>query len=166
MSGREKECLLLAMGRAYEGDESAGLIAARELARDFLQSVDIVESAEPAGIHLLDIMEGYSRALLLDVITTGHEPFGTIHEYSADDVCHEVDPSPHYEGLCDVLSMARRFEIPFPAEVLVLAIEIDPEESGGDQLSPEIEMAMPTFISRAARILEMWRQTPSLKVTS
>ncbi len=166
MSGREKEILLLAMGRAYEGDESAGLIAARELARDFHGSVDVVESAEPAGLHLLDILEGYSRALLLDVISGGHEPFGTIHEYSADDVCHAVNPSPHYEGLCDVLSMARRFEIPFPSEVLVLAMEIEDNPDAGNTLSPEIETSMPSFIGRAARILEMWRRAPSLKVVS
>lgn len=166
MSGRDKENLLLAMGRAYEGDESAGLIAARELARDFANSTDVVESAEPAGLHLLEMMEGYSRALLLDVITSGHEPFGTIHEYSADDVCHEVNPSPHYEGLCEVLSMARRFEIPFPSEVIVLAIEIEGIPSHDDRLSPEIEAAMPAFISRAARILELWRRVPSLKAIS
>lgn len=166
MNGREKDILLLAMGRAYEGDESAGLIAARELARDFGNNVDVVESAEPAGLHLLGVMEGYNRALLLDVITSGHEPFGTIHEYSADDVCHEVEPSPHYEGLCDVLSMARRFEIPFPSEVLVLAMEIEDSPDAGDRLNPEIEAAMPAFIGRAARILEMWRRAPSLKVIS
>lgn len=165
MNSREKENLVLALGRDNGGDEAAGLIAARELSRDFEQSFDIIESEEGGGFRLLEMLAGYSRALLLDTVTTGHGPAGQIYEYSAEDICHEVDPSPHYEGLCDVISMARRFEIPFPAEVRVLAMEIEAIPAYDDQLSPDVEAAMPRFLSRASRILEEWRQCPSLKTT-
>lgn len=166
MSSREKENLVLALGRDNGGDEAVGLIAARELARLFDRNFDFIESSEEGGFHLLEIMSGYTRALLLDTVASGHGPAGMVYEYSADDVCHEVDPSPHYEGLCDVISMARRFEIPFPLEVRVLAMEIEAVPVDDDRLSTDVEMAMPRYLSRASRILEAWRECPSLKSIS
>lgn len=47
-------------------------------------SVDIVESGG-GGLDLLDVLEGYDRAVLLDAILTGKHPPGTILEFSAED---------------------------------------------------------------------------------
>lgn len=163
MSHRSKMNLVLALGADPECDEGIGLIAAGELERDFGDVAEVVESEGPAGLHLLELMQDYERALLLDSVRSGHGPAGTIWEYSADDICHEVEPSPHYEGLCEVLTMARRFEIPFPAEVRVLAMEIGPPDAAERGLSAPVEAAMAGYLGRAACILEAWRRARTLQ---
>ena len=62
--------LVLGLGNDILGDEAVGLLAARRLRALLPESVDVVESGG-GGLDLLDVLEGYDRAILLDSILTG-----------------------------------------------------------------------------------------------
>jgi hydrogenase maturation protease len=155
---REGKTLLLALGNDILGDDGAGLAAARRLEGACLPSVDVVLSSE-AGLALIDLMEGYERALLLDSVVTGAAPPGTVHEFSPSDFRRVTAPSPHYAGLPEVLQLAERLEIPFPREIRVLALEVEDPYRITECLTPAVERSIPAFVEAARRILEGWRCT-------
>jgi hydrogenase maturation protease len=81
MNERSARILVLALGNDLLGDDGVGLEAARQIAGQVDGSVDVVETGE-AGLALLELMEGYECALLIDSVVTGRYPPGTVIEFS------------------------------------------------------------------------------------
>ncbi len=158
MSERAAKTLLLALGNDILGDDGVGFAAARELSARFAPQVDVVCSSE-AGLALLELLEGYDRALLLDAVMTGNGPVGTVHEFAPSDFRKVIAPSPHYAGLPEVLALAQRLEVPVPQELRVLALEVEDPYQIREGLTPGVARALPHFVARASEILEGWRCT-------
>lgn len=147
--------LILALGNDIMGDDAAGLIAARELKKEFGMDVDIFEVSS-AGFSLVDILEGYHKVLILDSIPSSGESGGSIIELQKEDLKKQYSISPHYVGIPELIELANRLEIKFPYEFKALAIEI--KESGviREGLSEEIESKIPILKERASRIIKGW----------
>jgi len=148
--------LVLAMGNDLLGDDGVALFAARELKKLIpSETIDVIETSE-AGLVLMEIMTGYHKAIILDCVQTRQEPYGTIIEFGVEDFRRIVAPSPHYAGLPEVLSMAERLHIPFPKEIKILAIEVVNPFEFKEELSPEVNNALPLFINKTKSIIEQW----------
>jgi hydrogenase maturation protease len=154
---RRSANLVLALGNDLLGDDGVGLLAARALAADWAEDAEIVESGE-SGLALLELLEGYRRTLLLDAIQTCQAPPGTVLELRPEDFDCTEAPSPHYAGLPDVIAMARRLGIDFPAEIRILALEVENPCDFRQTLTPAVERAMPRYIEQARRVLTQWRE--------
>jgi hydrogenase maturation protease len=147
--------LVLALGNDVMGDDGVGLAAARELRGRYPDSVDVVESGE-AGLALLELLEGYDRALLVDSIQTGrHEP-GTVLSLPRDALRAVAAPSPHYAGLPEVFDLARRLNVSLPREIEVLAVEVKDPYTVREGLTAEVASAVPRVVERASAILDGW----------
>jgi hydrogenase maturation protease len=146
--------VVLGLGNDILGDDAVGLVTARRLRAVLPATVDVIESG--GGLDLLDLLEGYDRALLLDAILTGKHPPGTIFEFAAADLKNEHAPSPHYAGLSTVLRLADSLEIHFPSIFQIVAVEIENPYEVIEALSARVEAAIPSVISRARSILEGW----------
>jgi hydrogenase maturation protease len=155
MNTRQPDTLVLALGNDLLGDDGAGLAATRILKQEYGESVQFLESSE-AGLALLEFMEGYRRVLLLDTVSTGCRPVGSLMEYSPEELGTVLAPSPHYAGLPEVLQMAERFGFAFPKEILILAIEIAPPCEFREGLTPAIERALPSLVAKARNQLKQW----------
>jgi len=147
--------LVLALGNDLLGDDGVGLAAARLLREDLPPHVD-VEETPTGGLDLLDWMEGRERVLLLDAVVSGRHPPGTVLELTRGDFKTGSLPSPHYAGLPDVLALAERLGIPFPRDLRVLAMEVEPPRELGTGLSPVVRAALPGFVDRARRLIRAW----------
>jgi len=147
--------LVLGLGNDILGDDAVGLLAARRLRASLPASVDVLESAG-GGLDLLDLLEGYGRALILDAIATGEHPPGTLLEFSAADFQKVIAPSPHFAGLPELLQMARQLTIPFPETISVLACEVADSYQIREGLSPSADAALPAVVARAERIVASW----------
>lgn len=156
MRTSKRRILLLALGNDILGDDGVGFAVARTLKKEFQEEVEIVESSE-AGLALLEILEGYECALLLDAVVTGGCPPGSILEFLPEDFQKVLAPSPHYAGIPEVLQMAERLGIPFPKEIRILALEVEDPYEFREGLSPSVEKALPAFVERARQVLEGWR---------
>ena len=152
---RRAPVLVLALGNDILGDDGVGFLAARALRGEFDGAVDFVETGE-AGLALVEFLEGYTQALLLDSLASGtHEP-GTVVEFSADDFRRVVAPSPHYAGLPEVLELAARLGVEMPADLRILAMEVEDPFTVREGLTDAVERAMPSFVARAREVLEAW----------
>lgn len=152
--------LVLALGNDILGDDAAGLLAARELRSEFGSCVDVVETGE-AGLALLELMEGYDRALLLDAAVTGKHAPGTVIEFAPNDFSKVAAPSPHYAGLPEVLQLARRMQIAFPSDIRIVALEVRDPFTIREVLTPEVAAALPEYLAYAREILIDWVAQPA-----
>lgn len=156
MNAPAHSVLVLALGNDLLGDDAVGLIAARHLQAAFANDFHFVE-ASGGGLDLLDALEGYRRALLLDSIHTGlHEP-GTILELSREDFQSVAAGSPHYVGLPEALHLAEQLGMMTPHDLRILAMEVENPFDFRQGLSPSVARALPDFMERAKRILVKWR---------
>jgi hydrogenase maturation protease len=152
--------LVLALGNDILGDDAVGFLAARELRAEFGEMADVVESGE-AGLALIELMEGYDRAILLDAAMTGRYDPGTVIEFKPCEFSRLTAPSPHYAGLPEVLDLARRLELRFPTEIVILALEVVDPFTIRESLTPVVEAALPEYIRRAREVLAAWTTTPA-----
>jgi hydrogenase maturation protease len=155
MASRQREALLLALGNSLMGDDGVALLAARALRRKYREEIDIDESPV-AGFALLDLLTGYSRALIIDASATGNAPPGTIREFTQEDFRGEASATPHCAGLPDVLALGIRLGVPLPAEIRILGMEIEPDEVIREGLGPAAAGSLPEFLRRAGEILDAW----------
>lgn len=155
MTEQRPRILILGLGNDILGDDAVGLLAARRLRAFLPESVDVLESAG-GGLELLDILEGYDRALLLDSIVTGRSAPGTILEFSSDDFQKVVASSPHYAGVPELLQMARQLRIPFPETIRILAVEVEDPYQIREGLTDSAAQALPALVMRARQVLESW----------
>lgn len=112
-----------------------------------------MESAE-TGLALLDLLEGYDRAVLLDAMFTGRHPPGTILEFGPSDLKMSPAPSNHFAGLPEMFRLADRLGMHFPKEVRIVAMEVDNPVVFRQALTPEARKALPAFAERARQLLE------------
>ena len=152
----KKRILILGLGNDLLGDDGVGLVAARGLRENISEDVEVVESRE-AGLALLDFMEGRDRVLLLDAVSTGRHPPGTILEYAPEDFCRTPAPSPHFAGIPELFRLAEELELSFPREVRILAMEVEIRWTFREGLTDAAQKSLPGLMEKAGRILEGWR---------
>jgi len=148
--------VVLALGNDILGDDGIGFHAARHIRSQSLDGVDVVETGE-AGLALLDHLEGYDRALILDAIATGQCRPGTVLSWQRKDFKDIVSPSPHFSGLPELMNLAERVGMHFPKDIRVLAMEVDDPTVFRETLTPEAQKALPELVMRARSVLtEEW----------
>jgi len=149
--------VVVGLGNELLGDDAIGLIATQAIRKECAELADFVE-CNLHGLALLDVLTDYGHAIIIDAIHTGRHKPGTILRFSPDDLRSIPSSSPHYASLAEVISIARRLELDFPEEIVILAVEIEgPPEIGG-QLSKEVANSIPGLIERSKRTLEVWKQ--------
>ncbi|MCX7626522.1 MAG: hydrogenase maturation protease [Candidatus Sumerlaeaceae bacterium] len=149
---RTARVIALALGNDILGDDAVGFLAARALKNEFPSGVDFVETGE-AGLALVELLEGYERALLLDACVTGLHDVGTVLEFFPEHLGRVVAPSPHYAGLPEVLYLAERLGLEFPKEIRILAMEVEDPFTVREGLTPRVLEALPHYIARTRDVL-------------
>jgi hydrogenase maturation protease len=147
--------LIIALGNDILGDDGVAIEAANVLKKYLPVDTDI-EEVFGGGFELLDLLEGREKALIIDSVSTGYEPPGTIFQLTSNDFMGNLFVSPHYIGLPEVLSTAKLLSIPLPDDIKILAMEISPEIKIIKELSPPILEKLPLFIEKAKAIIEKW----------
>ena len=105
-----------------------------------------------------NLKTGDGVAELLDAILTGRHPAGTVLEFSQADFHGTIGPSPHYAGLPEVLRLADCLAIPVPADLCVLAMEVEDPYQIREGLSRPVDEALSSYVLRARQILDGWQR--------
>jgi hydrogenase maturation protease len=151
----DRSILVLGIGNDILGDDAVGIIAARALKEKYGRVVDI-EEAPTGGFALMEYLEGYDRAVLLDAVVTGKHSPGSVIEFTKEDFKNCIGTSPHYVGLPEVFRLADGIGLHFPEELCVFAMEVENPYDFGYFLSPSTEHALPEFIRAVEAKLDQW----------
>jgi len=150
------DILVVALGNYIMGDDAAGLVVGKHLKKIFDDKIDIFEISS-AGLELMDVLEGYRKALIIDSIPSNHPGPSRILELGEEDFSRNITCSPHYMGLPETLELAKRLELDFPEEIKMLVLEITEHGVIREGLSAEIEKHIPQFVEKACEILNLWQ---------
>jgi len=109
-----------------------------------------------SGLALMDILIGYDKSIIIDAISTGQIPPGTITELSPSDLGSTKAPSPHYSGLPEMITLADELGLEFPQEIKIYAIEVADPHSFGGSLTPSVKKALDLLLEKVVVQLYSW----------
>ena len=141
--------LVLGIGNLILRDDGIGPRLIQEL-RDIIIDSDIVlQETSLAGIHLMEMLVGFDRAIIVDSIMSGGEPgkvyLLTLQDFSAQ---HESVCLHHNMDLFQAIELGKALAQPMPAEVSVVAIEAKDVTNFGEGLTQEVERAIPIALEQ------------------
>lgn len=152
--------LILGLGNPLLKDDSVGLRVVQIL-RETLPENDSLEISEDywGGLRLMERMVGYDRAVIVDAILTGSKP-GTIHVLSPEDVPTQRSASAHDVNLPTALALGRQAgaHLPDSQDILLIGIEAADVQTFDEDLSPEVEAALPDAVNAVLYALEMEKE--------
>jgi hydrogenase maturation protease len=149
--------LVLGLGNPLLRDDSIGLRVAQAM-RPLLSDHQEITVAEDywGGLRLMERMIGYDRAIIIDAILTGSKP-GTIHRLSPGSIATQRSTSSHDVNLTTALQVGRESNAHLPRDenIHLIGIEAKDIETFDEQLSPELELAVPAAVRAVLQALEL-----------
>jgi hydrogenase maturation protease len=143
--------LVIGLGSPLLTDDSVGLKVAQEVRRQLTPDGDVtVDEDVRGGLHLMERLTGYDRAIIVDAIVTGAAP-GTIHQLTPDDIPTQRSASQHDVNLPTALELGRQLGVHLPAskDILLVGIEADDILTFSEECTPPVAAAIP----RAAQVV-------------
>jgi len=95
---------------------------------------------------------------VIDAVSTGRHPVGSVLEFAPEDLGPVVAPSPHYSGLPEILALARQLEVSFPEEIKIFAVETADMTTIGGSLSQPVAAAITPLTERVMTQIRQWRK--------
>lgn len=156
------ETLVVGLGNELISDDGFGP-AVVEACRAALAAREGValESAAVAGFHLLDLIVGHRRVLIVDVVQTGDHPPGTLLRWPLEHAsAARTLGGSHQTDLQTTLVLGRSLGYEMPGEITVLVAEALDLETIREELSPALAAAVP----RAVSLVREWVETGTMSL--
>ncbi len=148
--------MIIGLGNPILGDDSAGILAVRELKEKRKSSHEKVEIKEfyVGGIRLLEELMDYEKAVIVDAII-GDRPGnvrlierGTLSSKGHGSTIHDV-------SISQALDLAEKSGLRLP-ELRIIGIEILPPTEFTENPSPEVEKGIKEAAKMVEKIMEGW----------
>ncbi len=108
-----------------------------------------VERLAVGGLRLMEQMIGYDAAILIDAISLGQQPVGSLYSYSLESLpTYPVGHlySAHDTTLQVALEMGRNFVAKLPDPIWVIGVEVAPTFIFSESLTPSVMAAVPCTV--------------------
>lgn len=141
--------LILGLGNPILSDDAAGLEVARRvhtlLGR---KDIDLIEAAT-AGLQTLQLLLGYERAVIIDVIPD-EEHIGKVYRLSPQQFGDPSSGATHGVGLGQAIQWGRKAGLDVPQTVTIYAIAVKDPWTFGEKLTPQMAKALPAVVREIA----------------
>jgi hydrogenase maturation protease len=148
--------LILYMGNPIVKNDQVGLIVGSQIAA-FYSSRPNVEVKEFGGspLDLVSDIQGYDRLILIDSISTGRHPVGSVTLFGEEEIlAGGGDVYLHGMNLSEALKLCRRIQLPFPGELHLIGIEAGVIYQFDENLSAELRDELPRTMLEVREIIE------------
>ncbi len=146
--------LILGLGNTLLTDDGVGVYAARR-ASELIGTEDIIDikEAEIAGFALLDLLEGYDRAIIIDALNRpGHSP-GEISIHSVDDFSSTSHlTTGHQIDLPTAVELGKQLDRTVPRKIRIVCVQVADDRTLGEQCTPAVEKAIEPAAKLAVEI--------------
>jgi hydrogenase maturation protease len=142
--------IVLGLGNTILSDDGVGVYTARALRDELAGRADIVE-AELAGFDLVELLEGYERAVIIDAIELDGETPGTVFRLAPGDM--RITPrlvSFHDIDIVTALALGKRLGLEMPAEVVIYAVQVEDALTLGEECLPSVGAVIPALTAEIA----------------
>ena len=146
--------ILVGLGNPILTDDGVGVKVAYEIEARLNgnrpKNLTITE-ASVGGLRLMELLEGYDRAIIVDAIQTrGENPPGTIYTLTLDDL-RRVSPTQHSASAHDTspvtaLDAGQQLGMHLPQEIRLFAVEVENIIDFSEQPTPRVAAAIPQVV--------------------
>jgi hydrogenase maturation protease len=165
-SNEGMKTLVIGLGNPILGDDGVGWHVANQILNYNLPIT--VECCSVGGLSLMEQMIGYEQVILIDAITTGRAPTGTVTSFPLESIPDGFDghlSSPHDTSLQMALRVGDSMGANLPDQVTVIAIEAHNLYEFSEQLTPPVAAAVPEAVRMVMDIVTVAiTQTRQLKM--
>ncbi len=153
--GPAAPAVVLGIGNELLGDDGAGVVAARRLAKLPIPGVDVLDGGT-LGLMLMPYIAGRQAVLVLDAVSHAHGTPGDVVVIGDSDVRrgHGVRATAHDIGLVDALSAAELAGCA-PARIALIGI-VPAEITEHWGLSPVVGSRVGAMVDAARAVLAEW----------
>jgi len=144
------------MGNPIVKNDQVGLIVGSQIAA-FYSSRPNVDVKEFGGspLDLVSDIQGYDRLILIDSISTGQHPIGSVTLFGEEEIlAGGGDVYLHGMNLSEALKLCRRMQLPFPEELHLIGIEAGVIYEFDENLSAELRDELPWTTLEVRKIIE------------
>jgi hydrogenase maturation protease len=148
--------VVIGLGNPILTDDSVGIKVSRAIKKHLSHqgesamendTIDIKE-VYAGGIRLMDAMTGYDRACIVDAMVTGRFRPGEVSEFALDELCSTRNiVCTHDTNLSTAIELGRMLDLHLPSTIKIWGIEACDVTSFGEDLTDEIEHAVPVAVS-------------------
>ncbi len=147
---------IIGVGNAWRGDDAAGLLVARRLTEEPHAGVEVAECRGTADA-VQEAWKGAAAVIVVDAVVAGGPP-GAIYRFDAhgDGVPAALSRSisSHGWGVAEALALGQVFQ-ELPPFLIIYGIE-GKNFGPGQEVSQEVEEAIPEVVRRIRREIEAW----------
>jgi hydrogenase maturation protease len=111
------------IGNSIFGDDKIGLLIGEALSPELVRSGVDVRIMERTGFALLDCLEGYGRAVVVDSFCDGESPVGMVASFSVDDFSAVKPATPHFSGVPEAAKLMRDLGLEVP-DISIIGINV------------------------------------------
>jgi hydrogenase maturation protease len=151
--------LVIGLGNPILGDDGVGWRVVEEIARKTANRNDVeVDTVSLGGLSLMERLTGYERVILVDSLSSGEKPIGTVSLFlltELPDLSSGHTTAVHDTSLSNALKVGRSMDIPLPGDenVHIVAIEAENVYDFSETLSPPVEAAVPHAVEAVLQLI-------------
>ncbi len=153
--------IVIGLGNPILSDDGVGVkvaYAVEDRLGDKIPKNVTITEASVGGLRLMELLEGYDRAIIIDAIQTknGH-PAGSIFTMDLADL-REISPtqhsaSAHDTSLVTALDAGKEMGMKLPDDVIIFAVEVENILDFSEQPTPSVAAAIPKVTEMVLEIL-------------
>jgi hydrogenase maturation protease len=149
--------IVIGLGNPILGDDGVGWKVAQEILNqnDLPSEID-VDYLSLGGISLMERLIGYERAILIDSFVTNNNPIGSVSCFSLEQLPNRALGhmcSAHDTTLQNALKIGQDLGAQLPSDISIVAVEARDVFDFSEQLSPEVESAVPEAVLVVKKLL-------------
>jgi hydrogenase maturation protease len=151
--------LVVGLGNPILGDDGVGWRVAGEIARLTALHPEIdVDCVSLGGLSLMERITGWEQVILVDSITSGRDPVGTVTRMLLSDLpnlSYGHTTAAHDTSLQNALKVGRSMNIPLPEDrnIHIIAVEIERTFDFSENLSQPVMEAIPQAVAAVLELL-------------
>ena len=155
-SSPEAPSLVVGLGNEIAGDDGIGIHVARRLLAHLEHRTDVDVVALPwAGLALLDVLRGRRRVAIVDCLTSGLHPPGTIVRLDEQGFAGSVRMNSFHDlAFPTVISLGRQMGWDMPESVAIWGVEAERVGVFHEGLSASVTAAVEPLMAELTEFLE------------
>jgi hydrogenase maturation protease len=139
MPGGQKDILILGIGNDILTDDAIGPKIVKRLQEDLSHDNISFLTAATGGLEILEMIRNYHKVVIIDAIKTKDGIPGTIYYLTPENFKETLHISSFHDvSFLTALKLAAKLEIPVPARIDIIAIEIAEDLTFSNDFSEEI----------------------------
>jgi hydrogenase maturation protease len=147
--------LVLALGSEALMDEGIPIRLLNDLAHEYKYDHIDYEILAFGGINLMEAMEGYETAVLIDSIKTPGGIPGTVYHFSPENFKESFNLSSQHDlSFLQALEFGKMLDFKMPRSIHILAVEIVENRILGEAMSPLLHEKYDTIFDNCRYSLE------------